>query len=95
MTSKYELREELREVQETLRELKESLTPKPVVKIIAVTNVADRKITAYGTGPYSGQHRAVSDGVATIVLYTVDGELRTKDLPGTWKLPEVQKGFLL
>ena len=92
MSIKSELREALRDATDSLDELKASLAPKPVVKIIAVTNVANRKITTYG--PYGGQS-VVSDGVATIVLYSVDGELKTKDLPGTWELQDVKKGSLL
>lgn len=84
----------IQKLENELVELRKKMTPAPVIEIIAVTHVKGQKIHSVSQGIFGVSDKVV-EGVATIVLYSEGGALRTKDLPGTWSLEEVQKGSSL
>lgn len=81
----------LEEQIEVLQEkLDEANKPAPVVKVISVTHVKNRKIRkSFHSGYHHSDYEEV-EGVATLVLVTVDGKAEVRTLEGTWSLKDLE-----
>ena len=63
---------------------------KKVVKVIGISPVPKREVTIR-TGGYLGEYTdSIKHSIeGTLVLYTVDGELKTQFFDGKWSLDQV------
>lgn len=64
---------------------------RPVVQVIGITPLPKRQITVSETYGYrEAMTRSEMQSVeGTVVLYTADGELKTKTFDGKWTLAQV------
>ena len=64
----------------------------PLIEVINVTQIKGDKVSLVVTyNHFQPSEKEVKGEPYTIVLYTSDGDLKTKKFPGTWTLQDCKK----